>query len=57
MLYEVITYRNKDYFNGEETVELGKCTAVVTEKGIFFNVLDPYGMDKLVMQARVIAAG
>ena len=52
-----IEYRNKDYFNGEETVERGKGTAVVTEQGIFFNVEDPYGMEKLIMQARVIARG
>jgi hypothetical protein len=52
-----IEYQNKDYFNGEETVELGKGSAVVTDKGIFFNVQDPYGMEKLIMQARVIAEG
>ncbi|UFS63300.1 hypothetical protein LOH54_04025 [Sulfurimonas sp. HSL-3221] len=51
----MIEYLNKDYFNGEETVERGKGTAVVTAQGIFFNVQDPYGMVKLVMQARVIA--
>lgn len=50
-----IEYRNKDYFNGEETVELGRGTAVVTDRGIFFNVQDPYGMEKLIMEARVIA--
>jgi hypothetical protein len=49
-----IWYLNKDYFNGEETVEQGTGTAVVTDGGIFFNVQDPYGMEKLVMQVRVI---
>lgn len=48
-----IRYLNKDYFNAEESVETAAGTAVVTEKGIFFNVTDPYGMEKLVMQARV----
>jgi len=53
----MIEYLNKDYFNGEETVERGKGRAVVTGKGIFFTVSDPYGMEKLIMQARVIAPG
>ena len=52
-----IAYLNKDYFNGEETVETGMATAVVTEKGIFFNITDPYGMEKLVMQTRVMEGG
>ncbi len=50
-----IEYVNKDYFNGEETIEKGKATVVMTEGNIYFNVVDPYGMEKLVMQARVIA--
>lgn len=50
-----IAYLNKDYFNGEETVEQGAGTAVLTEKGIFFNVVDPYGMEKMIMNARVLA--
>ena len=49
-----IEYLNKDYFNGEETVEKSRATAVVTEEGIYFNVIDPYGMEKLVMQVRVV---
>lgn len=49
-----IEYLVTDYFNGEESVERGRGTAVLTQKGIFFNVPDPYGMDRLVMQARVI---
>lgn len=50
----LIEYANKDYFNGEETIEKGKATAVITDGNIYFNVIDPYGMDKLVMQVRVI---
>lgn len=50
-----IEYRNKDYFNGEETKEIGEATVVVSEDGnIYFNVVDPYGMEKLIMQAKVI---
>ncbi len=49
-----VQYANKDYFNGEENIETGKATALFTEDKIYFNVVDPYGMDKLVMQARLI---
>lgn len=49
-----IEYKNKDYFNGEETIEKGIATVVVIEGNIYFNVVDPYGMDKLIMHARVL---
>ena len=49
-----IEYLNKDYFNGDENIERGDATAVVSRGNIYFNVIDPYGMDKLVMKARVI---
>ncbi len=50
----LIQYVNKDYYNGEETIEIGKATAAITDGNIYFVVVDPYGMDKLVMQARLI---
>ena len=50
----LIQYANKDYFNGEETIEIGKATATHTDGNIYFVVVDPYGMDKLVMQVRVV---
>ena len=50
----LIQYANKDYFNGEETIEIGKATATITDGNIYFTVVDPYGMDKLVMKARLI---
>jgi len=49
-----IRYANKDYYNGEETIEVGKGTAILTDGNIYFNVVDPYGMDKLIMKARFI---
>ena len=50
-----IEYLNKDYFNGEETKERGEATVTIGEDGsIYFNVVDPYGMEKLIMQARII---
>lgn len=49
-----IEYLNKDYFNGEETVETAIGTAVESDEGIFFVVTDPYGMAKMVLQAKVV---
>ena len=51
----LVEYANKDYFNGEELIERSEGIAVVSSDGnIYFNVTDPYGMDKLVLNARVI---
>lgn len=52
-----IEYLNKDYFNGEETVETAIGIATESEEGIFFVVTDPYGMEKMIMQARVVGYG
>lgn len=49
-----IQYINKDYFNGEDTLEISKAKAIISEKDISFIVSDPYGMDKFVSQVRVI---
>ena len=49
-----IEYPNKDYYNGEETVEKGKGVAFVNDGNIYFTVTDPYGMDKLTMKARFL---
>ena len=49
-----LEYQNKDYYNGEETIEKGKGIAITSDGNIYFNVTDPYGMDKLIMKARYI---
>jgi hypothetical protein len=49
-----IEYINKDYYNGEETIEKGRATPVFNDNNIYFNVTDPYGMDKMVMKVRVV---
>ncbi len=49
-----IEYPNKDYYNGDETVEKGKGVAFINEGNIYFTVTDPYGMDKLTMKARYL---
>ena len=50
----LIEYPNKDYYNGEETIEKGKGVAFINDGNIYFNVVDPYGMDKMVMKVRLI---
>ena len=49
-----IEYLNKDYFNGDGSIEQGNATAIESQGNIYFNVVDPYGMDKLVMKVRVL---
>lgn len=49
-----VEYKNKDYFNGEESIEKGKAKALLNGSNIYFSVLDPYGMDKMVMEARIL---
>ena len=49
-----LEYQNKDYYNGEETIEKGKGIAIISNGNIYFNVTDPYGMDKLIMKARIL---
>lgn len=49
-----LQYANKDYYNGEETIEKGVGTAIVNNGNIYFSVTDPYGMDKLIMKVRIL---
>ena len=49
-----IQYQNKDYYNGDETIEKGTGTAFINNGNIYFNVVDPYGMDKLIMKVRYV---
>jgi len=49
-----LQYANKDYYNGEETIEKGVGTAIVNDGNIYFSVTDPYGMDKLIMKVRIL---
>jgi len=49
-----LQYINKDYYNGEETIEKGDGTALLNDENIYFNVTDPYGMDKLIMKVRIL---
>ena len=50
----LIEYKNKDYFNGEETVEKTKAKALINNGQILFIVPDPYGMDRFISEVKVL---
>ena len=50
----LIEYKNKDYFNGEETIERAKAKALINDGQILFVVPDPYGMEKYISDVKVI---
>lgn len=50
----LIEYKNKDYFNGEETIEKAKAKALINDNQILFIVPDPYGMDRFINEVRII---
>lgn len=51
-----IEYANKDYYNADETIERGKGIAFISNGNIYFNVTDPYGMDKLIMKVCILSS-
>ncbi|MEA3553505.1 MAG: hypothetical protein U9R39_03760 [Campylobacterota bacterium] len=49
-----IEYLNKDYFNGEDTLEITKAKMFFNDDKFIFIVPDPYGMDRFITNVRVI---
>jgi hypothetical protein len=49
-----IEYINKDYFNGDENLEISQAKALKMDDKFTFLVTDPYGMEIFVNEARVI---
>jgi len=50
-----IEYLNRDYFNGDESIEKTVAKAICDENGNFsFIVTDDYGMEKFIKDVRVI---
>lgn len=49
-----IEYKNKDYFNGEETIEKTKAKALINNDEILFIVPDPYGMDRFISDVKIL---
>lgn len=50
-----IEYLNKDYFNGEETIERTKAKALINDGQILFVVSDPYGMERFISEVKVLS--
>lgn len=50
----LIEYKNKDYFNGEETIEKTKAKALINDNPILFIVPDPYGMDRFISDVKIL---
>ena len=50
----LIEYKNKDYFNGEETIEKTKAKALINNGQILFIVPDPYGLDRFISEVKVL---
>lgn len=43
-----VKYINRDYFNGDERLEIGKARVLINENNYVFVVSDAYGMDKFI---------
>jgi len=51
----LVEYKNKDYFNGEETIERANAKAIINDGVISFIIPDPIGMERFVSEVRVIS--
>ena len=49
-----IEYLDKDYFNGDEIIEKANAKAVVNGDDVMFIVMDTYGMEKFISNARLV---
>ncbi len=50
-----IKYKNKDYFNGDETIESTIAKAIVDGDEISFVITDDYGMEKFIRNFEIIS--
>ena len=50
----LVEYKNKDYFNGEETIEKAKAKDIVNDGVISFIIPDPMGMERFISEVRVL---
>lgn len=50
----LIEYQNKDYFNGEETIEKAVAKAIRQNDKFIFVVPDPYGMDRFIEKVKIL---
>lgn len=50
----LVEYKNKDYFNGEETLERARAKAIINDEVISFIVPDPMGMEKFISEVKIL---
>lgn len=50
----LVEYKNKDYFNADETIERAVATAIINDGLISFIIKDPMGMDRFISEVRIL---
>ena len=50
----LVEYKNKDYFNGEETIEKARAKVIINDEVISFIIPDPMGMERFISEVRII---
>ena len=50
----LVEYKNKDYFNGEETIEKAMAKAIINDGLISFIIKDPMGMEKFISEVKIL---
>ncbi len=51
----LVEYKNKDYFNGEETIEKATAKAIINDGLISFIIKDPVGMEKFISEVKILS--
>lgn len=51
----LVEYKNKDYFNGEETIEKATAKVIINDGLISFIIKDPMGMEKFISEVKILA--
>lgn len=49
-----VKYMNRDYFNGDERLEVAKAKVVINDGKYLFIVSDAYGMDKFINDVAIL---
>ena len=50
----LVEYQNKDYFNGEETIEKATAKVIKQNDKFIFLVPDPYAMDRFIEKVKIL---
>ena len=50
----LVEYKNKDYFNGEETIEKATAKAIINDGLISFIIKDPMEMEKFISEVKIL---